>query len=37
MGVDLGQGYFLSHPLPASELDRWLRQSPSLLAGRRAA
>ena len=28
LGCDVVQGYFLSRPLPADELVRWLRQSP---------
>jgi EAL domain-containing protein (putative c-di-GMP-specific phosphodiesterase class I) len=28
MGCDVAQGYFLSRPLPAAELERWVRTSP---------
>jgi len=28
LGCDSAQGYYMSHPLPPSELVQWLRQSP---------
>jgi EAL domain-containing protein (putative c-di-GMP-specific phosphodiesterase class I) len=28
LGSDAAQGYFMSRPIPADELGRWLRESP---------
>lgn len=32
MGCDQGQGYYLSRPIPASELTSWLTDSPPVAA-----
>jgi EAL domain-containing protein (putative c-di-GMP-specific phosphodiesterase class I) len=32
LGCDVIQGYFVSRPLPASELERWLREAPPMSA-----
>jgi diguanylate cyclase (GGDEF)-like protein len=29
LGCDQGQGYFMSRPIPAAELDQWLRNRPA--------
>lgn len=29
LGCDSAQGYHISHPLPAAEITRWLKESPS--------
>lgn len=33
LGCDVGQGYFISRPISATELERWLRESPWGLNG----
>ena len=37
LGADVAQGYFLSPPLPADELERWLARGAAPLAQRSAA
>ncbi|MDO9372704.1 MAG: EAL domain-containing protein [Gammaproteobacteria bacterium] len=33
LGCDFAQGYHISHPLPAPELERWMQESPWGLRG----
>ncbi|HHL32112.1 MAG TPA: EAL domain-containing protein, partial [Oceanospirillales bacterium] len=28
MGCDIGQGYYMARPMPASEVEDWLKNSP---------
>ena len=28
LNCDVGQGYFVSHPLPSPELAKWMQESP---------